>query len=309
MDPFTGHIKAWVGGLDYRFFQYDHVKQGSRQAGSTFKPFVYLTALDNGYSPCDRIRDQRVTINYVENGQPMEWKPDNVTREYTGINMTLRHAMARSVNSVTAQLTEKVGWENVAKYAHKVGITSPLLPVPSIGLGSAGDVSVYEMVNAYSTFLNNGFRSEPRLVTRIEDRNGNVIQQFDPVQKRAIPRRNGLADDLHAARRHGGARRHLPGPVGLRPLAQRQPDWRQNRHHLQLLRRLVHGHDQRPDDRRVGGRRRPQHPLRRARSRAKAAARPCPSSASFMEKVYKDKELSYTPRPLPAAHRQNHQEV
>ena len=187
MDPFTGHIKAWVGGLDYNFFKYDHVKQGKRQAGSTFKPFVYLTALDNGYSPCDRIRDQRVTINYIENGQPMQWQPDNVTREYTGQNMTLRHAMARSVNSITAQLTEKVGWANVAKYAHKVGITSPLLPVPSIGLGSAGDVSVYEMVDAYSTFVNTGFRSEPRIVTRIEDRNGNVIKQFDPKQQRAIP--------------------------------------------------------------------------------------------------------------------------
>ncbi|AII52844.1 hypothetical protein N008_12765 [Hymenobacter sp. APR13] len=187
MDPFTGQIKAWVGGLDYQFFQYDHVKQGKRQAGSTFKPFVYLTALDNGYAPCDRIRDERVTINYVENGEPMEWKPDNVTREYTGINMTLRHAMARSVNSVTAQLTERVGWENVAKYAHKVGIKSPLLSVPSIGLGSGGDVSVYEMVNAYSTFVNQGFQSEPMIVTRIEDRNGNVIKQFDPKQRRAIP--------------------------------------------------------------------------------------------------------------------------
>jgi penicillin-binding protein 1A len=186
MDPFTGSIKAWVGGLDYRFFQYDHVKQGKRQAGSTFKPFVYLTALDNGYSPCDRIRDERVTINYVENGKPMQWQPDNVTREYTGMNMTLRYAMARSVNSVTAQLTEKVGWNKVADYAHKVGITSPLLGVPSIGLGSGGDVSVYEMVDAYSTFMNNGFRSEPRIITRIEDRNGNVIQQFDPVQRRAI---------------------------------------------------------------------------------------------------------------------------
>ncbi|UOQ52966.1 transglycosylase domain-containing protein [Hymenobacter cellulosivorans] len=187
MDPFTGHVKAWVGGINYRFFKYDHVKQGRRQAGSTFKPFVYLTALDNGYTPCDRIRDQRVTIKYVENGKDMEWQPDNVTREYTGINMTLRHAMARSVNSVTAQLTEKVGWENVAKYAHKVGIQSPLLPVPSIGLGSGGDVNVYEMVDAYSTFVNNGFQSEPQFITRIEDRNGNVIKQFDPKQKRAIP--------------------------------------------------------------------------------------------------------------------------
>ncbi|UOQ72178.1 transglycosylase domain-containing protein [Hymenobacter cellulosilyticus] len=187
MDPFTGHVKAWVGGINYRFFKYDHVKQGRRQAGSTFKPFVYLTALDNGYTPCDRIRDQRVTIKYVENGKDMEWQPDNVTREYTGSNMTLRHAMARSVNSVTAQLTEKVGWENVAKYAHKVGIKSPLLPVPSIGLGSGGDVNVYEMVDAYSTFVNNGFQSEPQFITRIEDRNGNVIHQFDPKQKRAIP--------------------------------------------------------------------------------------------------------------------------
>ncbi|MCR5888848.1 penicillin-binding protein [Hymenobacter sp. J193] len=186
MDPFTGQVKAWVGGLDYKFFKYDHVKQGKRQAGSTFKPFVYLTAIDNGYTPCDRIRDQRVTINYVEDGKPMEWKPDNVTREYTGINMTLRHAMARSVNSVTAQLTELVGWDNVAKYAHKVGIKSKLLAVPSIGLGSAGDVSVYEMVNAYGTFVNQGFRTEPMFVTRIEDRNGNVIKQFDPQQKRVI---------------------------------------------------------------------------------------------------------------------------
>ena len=186
MDPYTGYIKAWVGGLDYRFFQYDHVKQGRRQAGSTFKPFVYLTALANGYTPCDRIRDERVTVNYVENGQPMQWQPENVTREFTGRNMTLRHAMARSVNSVTAQLTEKVGWGNVAKYAHQVGITSPLLPVPSIGLGSAGDVSIYEMVDAYSTFLNNGFRSEPRLVLRIEDRNGNVVAHFDPKQHPAI---------------------------------------------------------------------------------------------------------------------------
>ncbi len=107
MDPFTGQIKAWVGGINFKYFKYDHVRQARRQPGSTFKPFVYLTALDNGYSPCDRIRDERVTINYVENGKPMDWKPNNVTRSYTGINMTLRQAMARSVNSVTAQLTER----------------------------------------------------------------------------------------------------------------------------------------------------------------------------------------------------------
>jgi penicillin-binding protein 1A len=186
MDPFTGQIKAWVGGINFRFFKYDHVKQARRQPGSTFKPFVYLTAIDNGYAPCDRIRDERVTINYVENGKPMVWEPNNVTRSYTGINMTLRQAMARSVNSVTAQLTEMVGWGRVAQYAKRLGITSPLQAVPSIGLGSGGDVSVYDMVGAYATFVNNGFWSEPMFVTRIEDRNGNVIHQFTPKQKRVI---------------------------------------------------------------------------------------------------------------------------
>lgn len=186
MDPFNGQIKAWVGGINFKYFKYDHVRQAKRQAGSTFKPFVYLTALDNGYTPCDRIRDERITIKYVENGKPMEWQPNNVTRSYTGINMTLRQAMARSVNSVTAQLTEEVGWQKVAQYAHKLGITTPLQAVPSIGLGSGGDVSVYDMVSAYATFVNNGFWSEPMFVTRIEDRNGNVIHQFSPKQKKAI---------------------------------------------------------------------------------------------------------------------------
>ncbi len=186
MNPNTGQILAWVGGADFNFFKFDHVRQARRQPGSTFKPFVYLTAIDKGYSPCDRIRDQRITIKYEENGQPMEWQPNNVTRSYTGSNMTLRYAMGRSVNSVTAQLTEKVGWGEVAKYAKKVGITSPLLAVPSIGLGSGGDVSVYEMVNAYSTFANGGFRNEPQLLARVEDRNGNIIDAPQPRQKRVL---------------------------------------------------------------------------------------------------------------------------
>lgn len=186
MDPFTGHIKAWVGGINFKYFKYDHVKQARRQPGSTFKPFVYLAALDNGWSPCDRMVDKRITIRYKENGKDMEWQPRNVTRSYTGSNMTLRLAMARSVNSVTAQLTEAVGWDKVAGYATRVGIQSDLKHVPSIGLGSGGDVSVYEMVGAYSTFVNNGFWSEPMYVTRIEDRNGNVIHQFAPRQKKVL---------------------------------------------------------------------------------------------------------------------------
>ena len=301
MDPFTGSIKAWVGGLDYRFFQYDHVKQGHRQAGSTFKPFVYLTALDNGYSPCDRIRDQRVTIKYVENGKPMEWQPDNVTREYTGINMTLRSAMARSVNSVTAQLTEKVGWGKVADYAHKVGITSPLLPVPSIGLGSAGDVSVYEMVDAYSTFMNNGFRSEPRLITRIEDRNGNVIQQFDPVQKRAISPETAW---LMTYMLRGGMEEPGGTSQGLWDF---EDLWRKNNQiggktgttsnysdgwYMGLTKDLVSGIW-------VGGEDRSIHFFRSQQGEGGRMA--LPIYGRYMESIYKDKSLGYDYGPFPKA--------
>ena len=301
MDPFTGSVKAWVGGLDYRFFKYDHVKQAQRQAGSTFKPFVYLTALANGYSPCDRIRDQRVTIKYVENGKPMEWQPDNVTREYTGINMTLRSAMARSVNSVTAQLTEKVGWAKVADYAHKVGITSPLLPVPSIGLGSAGDVSVYEMVDAYSTFLNNGFRSAPRLITRIEDRNGNVIQQFDPVQKRAISPETAW---LMVYMLRGGMEEPGGTSQGLWDF---EDLWRKNNQiggktgttsnysdgwYMGLTKDLVSGIW-------VGGEDRSIHFFRSQQGEGGRMA--LPIFGRYMESIYKDKSLSYDYGPFPKA--------
>ncbi len=300
MDPFTGQIKAWVGGLDYRFFQYDHVRQGKRQAGSTFKPFVYLTALDNGYTPCDRIRDQRVTIKYTENGQPMEWQPDNVTREYTGINMTLRHAMARSVNSVTAQLTEKVGWDNVAKYAHKVGITSPLLSVPSIGLGSGGDVSVYEMVDAYSTFMNSGFRSDPRLVSRIEDRNGNVIKQFDPVQKRAISAETAW---LMTYMLRGG----MEEPGGTSQALWDYDLWHNDNQiggktgttsnysdgwYMGMTKDLMTGVW-------VGGEDRSIHFVGSQQGEGGRTA--LPIFGKFMEQIYKDKDLGYTPGHFPAA--------
>ncbi|RYZ20828.1 MAG: penicillin-binding protein, partial [Sphingobacteriales bacterium] len=92
MDPGNGHIKAWVGGINFKYFKYDHVKQSRRQPGSTFKPFVYTTAIENGFSPCDRITDERVTINYVEDGKPMSWTPYNADRVYSGQNMTLRRA-------------------------------------------------------------------------------------------------------------------------------------------------------------------------------------------------------------------------
>lgn len=187
LDPFTGYIKAWVGGIDNDYFKYDHVMQSKRQAGSTFKPFVYLAALESGYSPCDKITDKPVTISYTDvvDGQHKTWSPKNSDWKNTGYDMSLRWAMAKSVNSVTAQLTEKVGPENVVKYAKLLGIHADLKAVPSIGLGPF-DVSLYDMVGAYGTFLNHGTYTEPMLVARIEDNDGNVIETFQPKRKEVI---------------------------------------------------------------------------------------------------------------------------
>ncbi|WP_019990472.1 penicillin-binding protein 1A [Rudanella lutea] len=188
MDPHNGHIRAWVGGLDYDYFKYDHVKQGRRQPGSTFKPFVYCAAIDDtslNLSPCDRIRDKPFQKEYRENGEDKVWEPKNSTGSFSYSNMTLRRAMARSINSITAQLTDDVGPEKVAAYAHKLGIKSRLAAVPSIGLGSS-DVSLYELVNAYCTFPNGGQHVDPLIVDSIEDRNGNQIAKFTANQERVI---------------------------------------------------------------------------------------------------------------------------
>ena len=181
MDPHTGHIKAWVGGINYKHFQYDHVKQGRRQAGSTFKPLVYATALDNGYKPWQQVVDAPVTFK-VPGGT---WTPRNWSRKFTGEKMTLRQAMSKSVNSITAYLMKALSPQLVVDYAQKLGIQSPLAPVPALCLGSA-DMSVYELVGAYSTFMNKGFWTEPFYITRIEDKNGRVLQEFGPQKREAV---------------------------------------------------------------------------------------------------------------------------
>jgi penicillin-binding protein 1A len=187
MDPFTGHIKAWVGGLDYKYFKYDHVKQGRRQPGSTFKPIAYCAAIDGpkNMSPCDQRRDEPFEIEVQVNGQKTVWAPRNADRRFSYSTMSLRRAMARSVNSVAARITDEVGPDTVMYYARKLGIRSPLQAVPSIGLGSF-DVSLHEMVAAYCTFLNRGVYNEPLLVTRVEDRNGNLIVEFTNKNWEAI---------------------------------------------------------------------------------------------------------------------------
>jgi penicillin-binding protein 1A len=188
MSPQTGQIKAWVGGLDYNYFKYDAVKQGKRQPGSTFKPFVYTTAIDDSsfnMSPCDQIVDKPFEKKYMEDGVEKEWKPRNATGVFSYANMTLRRALAQSINSVTAELTDQVGPANVVRYAKKMGITTPLKAVPSIGLGPF-DVSLYDMVAAYGVFVNNGTYTQPILVTKIEDSNGKIIEEFQPERRQAI---------------------------------------------------------------------------------------------------------------------------
>jgi penicillin-binding protein 1A len=183
IDPASGAIKAWVGGINHKFFKFDHVKQAKRQPGSTFKPFVYGLAMESGYSPCQRMKDISPTFSIP--GQPVYW-PENATGGHgTGEEMTIRQAMARSINSITAQILKDLGPENIVEFAHRVGIQSELQPVPSLCLGTS-DVSLYELIGAYSTYVNSGIYTEPYFITRIEDKNGNVIENFIPKIRQAI---------------------------------------------------------------------------------------------------------------------------
>lgn len=182
MDPETGHVKAWVGGINMRHFQYDHVKQGKRQVGSTFKPFVYATAIDQLHlSPCDTLPRQQITIEAGKFGNPEPWTVRNSDGRYDGF-LTLKSALANSVNTVTARLMDKVGPQPVINMAKNLGVEEEILPVPAIALGTP-DLSVYEMVAAYSTFANKGVYNKPVMVTRIEDKNGTVLYQFKPESK------------------------------------------------------------------------------------------------------------------------------
>ncbi|HCZ37399.1 MAG TPA: transglycosylase [Cytophagales bacterium] len=183
VDPYTGQIKAWVGGINHKYFKYDHVKQGTRQPGSTFKAFVYGLAMETGWSPCVIKKDIAPQFN-IPNQPP--WYPLNAdgSRGH-GESMTIRKAMAQSVNSITAQVMQELKAENVVEFAHRVGIQSKLDAVPSLCLGTS-DVSLYEMVGAYATFVNSGIYTEPIYITRIEDKNGNVIELFNPKTREAI---------------------------------------------------------------------------------------------------------------------------
>ncbi len=181
MEPQSGYIRAWVGGNNYWHFKYDHVKESRRQVGSTFKPFLYTLAVQEGYSPCYKVPNAPVTI-ITEAGQ--SWTPKNSDNKYGGM-YSLKRALAESINCISAYLMKQFGPYAVVDMAHKLGIQTKLEPVPAISLGSA-DLSVYEMVGAYSTFANKGVWTEPIYLTRIEDNNGIVLQEFIPKKVEAI---------------------------------------------------------------------------------------------------------------------------
>lgn len=179
MDPHNGEVKAWVGGIDYAYFKYDHVRAGKydkekkkivpgggRQVGSTFKAFVYAMAMREGRSPCEQVPNVQVCVD--------DWCPASSPDDEI---VTLKYALAKSLNWISAYLIKQYGAPAVIKLAHEMGITSQLENNPSICLGTA-DISVYEMVAAFSTFFNKGVYNEPIFLTRIEDRSGNVLVEF-----------------------------------------------------------------------------------------------------------------------------------
>jgi len=182
MDPHTGQVRAYVGGIDYRFFQYDHVKLSKRQVGSTFKPFLYTLAMQEGESPCSRYPNVQPVIE-LDNGDV--WAPENSDDLRRGELVTLKWALANSNNWVSGQLIRKYSPKAVVNIARKMGVTSDIPAVYSIALGSC-DLSLYEMTGAMSVFANKGVYIEPSFITRIEDKNGNILQTFNTKSQEAI---------------------------------------------------------------------------------------------------------------------------
>ena len=189
VEPQSGHVKAWVGGNDYQYFKYDHVKQGKRQVGSTFKPFVYASAiLEKNYSPCMEVPNAKICIEKGEFGLIEDWCPSNSDDKYGGTK-SLKHALANSMNTVTTFLMKQVGPRPVINLARRMGITGDIPEVPSIALGTV-DLSVYEMVGSYTTFANKGRYVQPIMVTRIEDKNGVVLEEFTPETRQVMSDRD-----------------------------------------------------------------------------------------------------------------------
>lgn len=186
MDPTNGHVKAWIGGINYKYFKFDHISQSRRQPGSTFKPFVYGAAIENEIiTPCDELVDEPVTFGEEDGLTGTTWTPQNSDGKYSYEKLKMRRAMGLSINSISAKLMKQLGPDKIADFAHKCGITSPLNEVPSLCLG-ASEVSLMDQVTAYSTLANGGEKTDPILILKITDKVGNVLREFSPPAKAVI---------------------------------------------------------------------------------------------------------------------------
>lgn len=177
IDPKTGAIQTYIGGIDYRYFKYDHVSQSERQVGSTFKPFVYTAAIENGMKPCSYYSIDAVTYTNYKN-----WTPTNAGQdpmEKTDINYNLEMALSNSVNTIAVKVLNDVGISKVQEQAQKMGITKALPTEPSLALGVA-EINLIELIGAYASYVNNSYGVKPYMITKIEDKNGNVIADFEP---------------------------------------------------------------------------------------------------------------------------------
>ncbi len=220
MEPGNGHVKAWVGDVDFNTWKYDKVR-AKHQPGSTFKLFVYAMAMERGLVPCDRRLDEYIdTLVYNEEKQEMEhWRPTNANGTFSGSDMTLRSAFAQSINSVTVRVAREVGFSEIAQLARDMGIKSPMEPKPALSLG-ASDVDLMELVNAYCTVVNDGKMHEPVIVTRIVDRDGKEIYRAPDHQRQAMSYRSAwlMQQMLMACRTDaGGTAMALNGYI-TRPL-------------------------------------------------------------------------------------------
>ena len=217
MEPQTGAVKAWVGDIDFNSWKYDKVT-AMRQPGSTFKLFVYTEAMNQGLTPCDKRRDEYISMQVYDKRkhEMTTGTPSNANGSFSGDSMALKSAFARSINSVAVRLGQEMGISRIIETAHKMGIKSPLDDAPSLALGSS-DVNLLEMVNAYATVANDGKHHEPVLVTRILDKDGNEVYAVPTGEEQAIPYKSAfLVQQLleSGMREPGGTSMALWGYVG-----------------------------------------------------------------------------------------------
>ena len=286
MDPKTGEVKAYVGGLDYSHFMYDMVMNGRRQIGSTIKPFLYSLAMENGFSPCDKVPNVQQT--YIVAGKP--WTPRNTSRKRYGELVTLKWGLAQSNNWISAYLMSKLNPQQFVSLLRDYGINNPdVYPSMSLCLGPC-DVSVAEMVSGYTAFVNHGIRTAPLFVTRIEDNEGNVIANFRPHMNEVISEESankmlvllkGVVDGGTAGRLR--FRYNIPGEIGGKTgTTNRNSDaW-----FVGFTPQLVSGCW-------VGGEDRDIH--FDSMRMGQGATMALPIWAYFMKKVYADKTLGYDP--------------